>query len=44
MLTIILAVNIDGSEKLITLIIRKDSKPRDFKVIGSILITYLSNK
>jgi hypothetical protein len=43
-LTILLAVNMDGSEKLTPLHIGKAGKPRCFKCIRSFPITYRSNK
>ncbi|XP_008189539.1 tigger transposable element-derived protein 4-like [Acyrthosiphon pisum] len=43
-LTILLAVNMNGSEKLTLLLIGKAAKPRCFKGIRSFPITYRSNK
>lgn len=43
-LTILLAVNMDGSEKLTPLLIGKAAKPWCFKGIRSFPITYRSNK
>jgi len=43
-LTILLAVNMDGSEKLTPLLIGKAAKPRCFKGIRSFPITYRANK
>ncbi|XP_025425060.1 tigger transposable element-derived protein 4-like [Sipha flava] len=43
-LTILLAVNMDGSEKLTPLLIGKAAKPRCFNGIRSFPITYCSNK
>ncbi|GFT07877.1 tigger transposable element-derived protein 6 [Trichonephila clavipes] len=43
-LTILLTVNMDGSEKIIPLVIGKSAKPRCFKGINSFPIKYRSNK
>lgn len=43
-LTVLLAVNMDGSEKLKPLIIGKSAKPRCFKGIKTFPTTYRSNK
>ncbi|GFV54638.1 tigger transposable element-derived protein 6 [Trichonephila clavipes] len=43
-LTILLTVNMDGSEKITPLIIGKSAKPRCFKGINSFPIKYRSNK
>lgn len=43
-LTILLAVNMDGSEKLTPLLIGKAAKPRCFKGIRKFPLTYRSNK
>ncbi|GFS50827.1 tigger transposable element-derived protein 6 [Trichonephila clavipes] len=43
-LTILLAVNMDGSEKITPLVIRKSAKPRCFKGINSFPTKYRSNK
>ncbi|GFX98321.1 tigger transposable element-derived protein 6 [Trichonephila clavipes] len=43
-LTILLAVNMDGSEKITPLVIGKSAKPRCFKDINSFPTKYRSNK
>ncbi|GFT74987.1 tigger transposable element-derived protein 6 [Trichonephila clavipes] len=43
-LTVLLAVNRDGSEKITPLVIGKSAKPRCFKGINSFLTKYRSNK
>ncbi|GFW82733.1 tigger transposable element-derived protein 6 [Trichonephila clavipes] len=43
-LTILLAVNMDGSEKITPLVIGKSAKPRCFKGINSFPTKYRSNK
>ncbi|GFS99635.1 tigger transposable element-derived protein 4 [Trichonephila clavipes] len=43
-LTILLAVNMDGSEKITLLVIGKSAKPRCFKGINSFPTKYRSNK
>ncbi|GFV98179.1 tigger transposable element-derived protein 6 [Trichonephila clavipes] len=43
-LTILLAVNMDGSEKITPLVIEKSEKPRCFKGINSFPTKYRSNK
>ncbi|GFV57194.1 tigger transposable element-derived protein 4 [Trichonephila clavipes] len=43
-LTILLAVNMDGSEKITPLVIRKSAKPRCFKGINSFPTKYRSSR
>ncbi|GFT97033.1 tigger transposable element-derived protein 6 [Trichonephila clavipes] len=43
-LTILLAVNMDGSEKIIPLVVGKSAKPRCFKSINSFPTKYRSDK
>ncbi|GFV69007.1 tigger transposable element-derived protein 6 [Trichonephila clavipes] len=43
-LTILLAVNMDGSEKITPLVIGKSAKPRCFKGMNSFPTKYRSNK
>ncbi|GFY22849.1 tigger transposable element-derived protein 6 [Trichonephila clavipes] len=43
-ITILLAVNMDDSEKIIPLVIGKSAKPRCFKIINSFPTKYRSNK